>query len=46
LEYKSSERNEEAREEVTIDMMIPKIKKFKYLDWSYKVTKISLALWY
>jgi len=32
LECKSSERNKEAWDEVTIDMMIPKIKKFKYLD--------------
>jgi len=31
LECKSSERNEEAREEVTIDVMILTIKKFKYL---------------
>jgi len=42
LECKSSEKNEEARGEVTIDMMIPKINKFKYLDWSYKMTKISM----
>jgi len=32
LEYKSSEKNEEAQDEVTIDTIIPRIKKFKYLD--------------
>jgi len=44
LECKSSENNKEALEEVTIDMMIPKIKNFKYLDWSYKATKISTRI--
>jgi len=42
LECKSSERNEEAQEEVTIDVMIPKIKMFKYMDWSCKAMKVSM----
>ena len=42
MECKSSDKSKEAQEEITIDTMIPKIKKFKYLDWSYKATKIFI----
>jgi len=37
LECKSSEKNSEAQEEVTVDVMIPKIKKFN--TWVYHVRK-------